>query len=65
MVQWVKDPVLSLRRCRFHPWPENLYMPLVRPKKEKKKITSLVLSGSLQTYPHLHKHKALHTYFNF
>ena len=26
MVQWVKDPVLSLLWCRLDPWPGNFYM---------------------------------------
>ena len=42
MVQWFKDPELSLQwlgsllRRRFHPWPGNFHMPWVGPKKKKK-----------------------------
>ena len=26
LAQWVKDPSLSLLRCRFDPWPRNFHM---------------------------------------
>ena len=40
VAQWVKDLMLSLQSllcCRFDPWPRNVCMPQVRPKKKKKK----------------------------
>ena len=51
VVQWVKEPVLSLQqlgsllRCRFSSWPRNLYMLWVQPKKKKKKIQYLVYAN--------------------
>ena len=42
VAQWVKDPALSLLWlgsllwCGLNPWPGNLCMPLVQPKKGKK-----------------------------
>lgn len=33
VAQRVKDLVLSLPWCRFHPWPWNVYMPCAWPKK--------------------------------
>ena len=36
VVQWVKDPVLSLLWCGFFPWPENFHMPQVQHQKKKK-----------------------------
>ena len=47
MVQWVKEPVLSLLWlgsllwCRFSPWPRNFCMPWVWQKKKKKKKKDL------------------------
>ena len=40
MVQWVKDPALSLQQLglllwrEFDPWPGNFQMPQFRPRKE-------------------------------
>ena len=40
-MQWIKDPALSLQRLRsllwhgFDPWPRNLHMLWVQPKKGK------------------------------
>ena len=40
MVQWVKDPALSLRRsAQVRPWPGNFHMPWVWSQKEKTKNT--------------------------
>ena len=33
VAQWAKDPVLSLQWFGFSPWPRNVYMPQVWPKK--------------------------------
>lgn len=40
-MQHIKDLALSLLWCRFYPWPENVYMPGVQPKKKKKNGTEL------------------------
>ena len=43
MVQWVKDPGWSYlwhrpkRQLGFSPWPGNIHMPLLQPKRKKKK----------------------------
>ena len=42
MAQWVKDLVLSLQQLRvllwygFIPWPGNMHLPCVQPKKKEK-----------------------------
>ena len=36
MVEWVKDPALSLLWCRFDSWPRNFCMPQVWQKERKK-----------------------------
>ena len=33
MTQWVKDPGLSLRWLGFNPWPWNVHILQVQPKK--------------------------------
>ena len=33
MVQWIKEPALSLMWRGFDPWPRNFYMVWMRPKK--------------------------------
>ena len=44
MLQWVKDPALSLQQLRlllwlgFKPWPGNFHMPWEHPKQKKQKI---------------------------
>ena len=37
VVQWVKDPALSLLWCGFDPWPGKFHMLWVWQKKKKKK----------------------------
>ena len=44
MVQWVKDPALSLQGlgsllwCMFDPWPGKFHMPWEYKKKKKKEM---------------------------
>ena len=36
MVQWVKDPALSLLWHRFDPWDGNFHVPWAETKRKKK-----------------------------
>ena len=51
MAQWDKDPVLSLLWLRsllwhwFNPWPGNVNVPWVQPKKKKKHTHTQKNSG--------------------
>ena len=51
VVQWVKDLVLLQLWLRlqlqlgFDPWPRNFHMPLVQPRKRKKKSYDQWLAG--------------------
>ena len=53
MVQWVKDPALSLLWLGsmlwlgFDPWPGNLHMPWAWPKKKKKKELLKATQGTM------------------
>ena len=41
LAQWVKDLVLLHLQLRFDPWPRNLHMPWVQPKKKKEILSGL------------------------
>ena len=45
MTQPVKDVVLSLLWHRFDPWPGNLHMVPLQPKKKKKKKAQRILES--------------------
>ena len=53
MVQWVKDPVLSLQWLRsllwrgFDPWPGNFHLPKEQPKKKKGSVLFCFFSKDL------------------
>ena len=50
VMQQVRDPALSLQwlgallRCGFHPWPGNIRMPQVQPKKKKSFFLFLLMT---------------------
>ena len=62
MTQQVKDPALSLPqlRCRFNPWPGNLHLLWVQPKKKKKKRKERTKNGRNKGITFFHEEKELY-----
>ena len=53
MAQQVKDPVLSVLRCRFSFWPENVRMLQLLPEQKKSSCLDEVGGPGECDLPHL------------